>query len=494
MSHTYTFEQFQEMWRSKPLIILDTSSILNIYKYSPETTENILSLLEELIDQLWIPNQVLQEFRENKNGVIKGQRGKFNEVTLEVERIIKKAKNDISTQFMRFSNFKFPRVNELGTKIHDSLDSILHESEKFQTEIIEESNKNKKMLSEDKVNLFVEELIQKGRMGSPFGISTLLNIYTEGEQRYKYHIPPGYMDHDKKETTSRRQYGDLVLWKQLLVQARNCKQPVIFITSDLKEDWWQLDKNQAPIAPRDELVYEFKEYSDQLFTIMTLNDFVNHLSYYTDMVIELTTNIEMNSESICLDLIEHKGWDVNLDKSGRLTSYLIQNGDLQDFMAEALSDVEILEILDPVLDIADVSNEGEQFEITGTFACKVTIDVTQAYTRDSYQMTVLVEGNFSCEFKVDVSMGVNGILSDSANITVGGFSLAEVEEDEYGDEQESDRCIACGNKNAPYFLKNGDQVCDRCSGHYDTCPGCGNLFESGTMGGAFCNNCTVNQS
>ena len=74
------------------------------------------------------------------------------------------------------------------------------------------------MLSKDKIQLFIDTIKEHGNVGSPFNISTLLKLYTEGEQRYKYKIPPGYEDlqKDQKDETKRQKFGDLILWKQIL--------------------------------------------------------------------------------------------------------------------------------------------------------------------------------------------------------------------------------------------------------------------------------------
>lgn len=488
MSNTYPFDKFQEIWDYEPIVIFDANAILNIYKYSPETTDNILSHLSTLAEQLWIPHQAFKEYKENRQDVINGQHNKYKDVTREVERIMGKAKNDIEEQFVRFSSFKFPLVNDLGKKILEAIESILEESRKFQTELKEEAKKNTRMLKEDKVNEFVEELVQSGRVGPPYNIPTLLRIYEEGERRYKYLIPPGYKDieKDKTDSTRRRKYGDLVLWKQLLEQAHASNKPVIFVSFDQKEDWWKLDKNQIPVEPREELFDEFRQYSNQPLAMMTLNDFINHFSRYTGMV-NIQTYIEMNPEEVCGDLIEVKGWDVILDKGMQLTSYLIHDGDLAE---HEITDVEILEVFEPELDIELVDMDGDQFDISGFFECKVIIDATKNYFGSS-KLTVIVEGSFSCEFNANIQNG--NISLEPTSIIAGGFSVKEVtEEIEYDEEYDNDRCVSCGNPNAPYFVKNDDRICERCSGHYDTCPDCGILYEHGTLGGAYCSDCEEN--
>lgn len=493
MSYTYPFEKFQELWQSAPLVITDTNGLLNLYRFSPETTTHILNVLNGISNQLWIPAQVLEEYNKNHKDVINREYSKYKEVTRETERIMEIAKNDISRQFARFTKFRFPLVNELEKKISDAIECIRAESLKYKEDIKVEVNKNEKMLKEDKVQLFVEELTQKGNVGLPFNISTLLQILTEGEQRYKYRIPPGYMDaeKDKKDDTKRNKYGDLILWKQVLVQARVCQKPIIFITNDEKEDWWVLDRNNVAERPRDELLIEFREYSQQPLILMNLTNFINHISIINNMV-DYTTHLEMNAASICAELVEEADLCELLDDSYQLTSYLIHSGDLQGYLENPLVDVEIEEFYKPELNICSVDIDEYHVIIEGSFVSKLDINVTESYSKDYTEennTSILISGSISFEFEVDFEKDKDFIKMDTLIITVGGFEVLECD---YSDNAIEDGCIICGSPNISYFTQDGDPVCDNCIGHFETCPDCGRLFEAGTLCGAFCSKCDKN--
>jgi hypothetical protein len=49
-------------------------------------------------------------------------------------------------------------------------------------------------------------------------------------------IPPGFLD-SKKDGL--RPHGDYFMWRQILDYAAKEKKPVIFVTSEGKEDWWE---------------------------------------------------------------------------------------------------------------------------------------------------------------------------------------------------------------------------------------------------------------
>jgi hypothetical protein len=72
------------------------------------------------------------------------------------------------------------------------------------------------------------------------------------------------MDERKSEEGDLRKFGDFFIWKELLEHAKEQKRPLIFVTDDQKEDWWQQVKGRT-LGPRPELISEFQEHSGQMF-------------------------------------------------------------------------------------------------------------------------------------------------------------------------------------------------------------------------------------
>lgn len=497
MSYIFPFEEFKELWESSPLVVLDTNGFLNLYRYSTDTTNQILKILDTIpIEQFWLPAQVVHEYKKNRQAVITREHSKYKEVTKEVERIMLVTKNDIDKQFSKFNKFRFPKVKDFEAKIYAAIESIKEESKNYKEEIKDEVKQNEKMLSDDNVKEFIDYLVINERVGDPFDTIQLLQIYSEGEQRYQYKLPPGYMDleKDKTDNTKRDKFGDLILWKQLLNFAQENNDGIIFITNDEKEDWWILDKNDIPLRPRDELFEEFKEYSDQTLVIMNLTSFINHVSIINNMV-DHTTHLEMNADEISEELIDQEGWEEVLDK-GDLTNYLIHGGDLQDFVSNPISDVEITEYFSPEIIIESVDVSENQVIIEGTFEARVGLNISESfsknYSRDISAPNVIIGGYISFEFDVDFEKDEDFINTETLNIVVSGFEVLEcnLPYEELNGEFD-DSCIRCGNPAVSYFTNNDDNVCEKCSNHYEICPECGKLFEQGTLGGAFCRPCEL---
>ncbi|MGO4104246.1 PIN-like domain-containing protein [Leifsonia sp. YAF41] len=239
-------EELGELW-STGLIVLDTNALLNFYRYTSLTRADFTALLRSMRDRLWLPHQVGLEFHRNRLEVIDQQELAFD----SIESALAKAKHLVEKELNSFR--RHPSLNTHG--ITSALESGLNTV----TETVSVSRQAfvDSPLIDDGVDTVLDALTDlfDSRMGEPFSDTELEAIYAEGTIRYESQVPPGYEDRRKPEP---ERYGDLVLWRQMLAKGIQVQQPVIFVTDDGKEDWWQHFKGRT-IGPRIELVEEFYE-------------------------------------------------------------------------------------------------------------------------------------------------------------------------------------------------------------------------------------------
>ena len=62
------------------VIVLDTNSLLDLYRFSEEASKQYIEVLGSLKEQLWIPYQVGYEFQERRLTVIGQQEGRCQKV------------------------------------------------------------------------------------------------------------------------------------------------------------------------------------------------------------------------------------------------------------------------------------------------------------------------------------------------------------------------------------------------------------------------------
>ena len=74
-----TEEEFEALWEDC-LFVFDSNVLLNLYRYTPGTSEELLSIFSKISDQVWIPHQAALEYQRNRRGVIENQKAVYDEV------------------------------------------------------------------------------------------------------------------------------------------------------------------------------------------------------------------------------------------------------------------------------------------------------------------------------------------------------------------------------------------------------------------------------
>lgn len=123
----------------------------------------------------------------------------------------------------------------------------------------------------------------------------------EAEDRRKNKVPPGYLDGDKDGD---RPYGDFFLWRQILLHSKRKSVPIIFVTSERKDDWWEKISGKT-IGPRPELLREAYEFSGQRILIYQTDRFLEFASKYTGNELDSTAVEEIRAVDSLRSDIEH---------------------------------------------------------------------------------------------------------------------------------------------------------------------------------------------
>jgi hypothetical protein len=245
-----TEEEFTTLWNTC-FFVLDANVLLNLYRYSQETRDDLIGILKQISDRLWVPHQAALEYQQNRLYEIHNQ--------LSVYEDMKDFLEDIKNKFTNKLNVltRHPSIDAgyLLKKINKTLKSLEKDLNRFK-------NSHPDLLQNDDVRDSLDTILED-KVGSPYSIDRLNEIYKIGKQRYEQKIPPGYLD-DNKEGI--RKFGDLVLWFQIKEKAKETNKPVILVTDDKKDDWWIKTKGKGQIiGPRPELIHEMYSESGVAF-------------------------------------------------------------------------------------------------------------------------------------------------------------------------------------------------------------------------------------
>jgi len=255
-----TEEEFSNLWNSC-LFVLDANVLLNLYRYSQETSDHLIQILKQVSDRLWVPHQTVLEYQDNRLTTIAKQSGMYDEIQNLVEDNKNKLKNKLEPLDKRHPYIKSNNLMKIMQKACDDIEKHLKKLKQKHPDLLQYDNLR------EALSILLEE-----KIGLPYSQKKLHVIYNLGKQRYEQKIPPGYADKDKE---SAKKYGDLILWFQIIDKAKQTNKPIILVTDDRKEDWWKKSNNKT-IEPRPELVNEIFSEAGVSFYLYQTDPFMKN--------------------------------------------------------------------------------------------------------------------------------------------------------------------------------------------------------------------------
>lgn len=285
-----TKDEIDEAWK-KGIFAFDANTLLNLYRYTDKTRDDFLNALKTIKERLFLPYQAAFEYQNNRLEVIDSIENSYDEL---YDIFPDNFDKHLISQINKYKKHPSIVIEEINKLHNDFLKNLSNE-------LNEQKIKHPDFRSNDAVLNELTDLFDNS-VGEEFSKEDLLKIYKEGESRYSNEIPPGYKDQiNKKSKGQRHIYGDLIIWKELINNAKNKKYPLIFITDDRKEDWWTIQKGKT-IRPREELIKEFFDITGIRILIYNADNFLlvakerKLLTELKDETIEEVKDIRVSDE------------------------------------------------------------------------------------------------------------------------------------------------------------------------------------------------------
>jgi predicted nucleic acid-binding protein len=261
-------ESHRTIWESA-IFVFDTNILLNLYRYSVETKDEFLRVLESSKTRLWLPHQAAEEYLRNRHSVIGEQEKSYSDAISSIKSLESKFDNARQHPFLE------PNSLIKLKEMFDSLNQELENNKAIHTERI----------TSDEIQERLADIFD-GKIGHSYDAKELEAILKDGEYRFAQLIPPGYKDASKSITKGNLQqecqkYGDLIVWTQVIDYAKENQKDVIFVTDDEKEDWW-LEFKGKTISARPELIKEFKDKTSKSILMYKSDSFIRHANKYLD--------------------------------------------------------------------------------------------------------------------------------------------------------------------------------------------------------------------
>jgi len=274
----------EELWKDeKTLFVFDANVLLNLYGYAKQTRDDFFSILQAVNDKLWIPYHVGLEYQRRRLSVIRNEKVVFNDIDQCLEKIQSVFKGDFEKLALKR---RFPKLFDNTEKLEKEISKSISN---YKKSVQHWDNEQPCVRSHDEIRERLNNFFN-GKVGEkPEDQKWLDELYEEGKERFTKKIPPGFKDSGKGSSEEdkhfyndglyyERQYGDLILWKQLIIESKNDNiENVIFVTDDAKEDWWyQIKSNgKKTVGPLAELQSEiYRESNIRNFHMYSTSTFL----------------------------------------------------------------------------------------------------------------------------------------------------------------------------------------------------------------------------
>ena len=285
-------EEISSVWKDC-ILVLDANVLLNLYRYSVSTRDDILSTMKKFSAKLWMPYQIGWEYQNNREGVLSKTYGLPKELAVKIRGRKEDFLNSFKNDYLRNPYLSQEALSKKLDKLEASL-----------IKFVEDKFKDAPDMSDKDIICRELDNIYDGKVGEDFTDEELSRLYQEGMQRYSQKIPPGYKDAaEKKDRGERYVYGDLILWKQIISHARSQKKDVVFVCEDLKEDWMRIVNGEKK-GPRRELLREFhNETEGQKIVFMTQQRFLDFVHSLPEHSVKSSTikEVKVNRDTINSD-------------------------------------------------------------------------------------------------------------------------------------------------------------------------------------------------
>ncbi|MDR0216774.1 MAG: PIN domain-containing protein [Comamonas sp.] len=255
-------KEINDIW-STGCLTVDANVLLDLYRYNPRTREDIINALATFKGERWLTYQTAEEFLRNRKKVIVEANSDYENARKQVGEIKKKLEDAAS----KISSYRLI-PNSIGENLKNKIDAVIEDN---LSEIENAEKSHPKFLSDDEVLRTIEGIFSQP-VGDEPSAEKMDSWKAEASRRIEQQIPPGYKDNNKDGD---EKYGDYLFWAQVLEHANTKKQPIVLVTSETKEDWWEKHSGKT-VGPRKELLKEIFDFSGQRVLIYQTHNFLKY--------------------------------------------------------------------------------------------------------------------------------------------------------------------------------------------------------------------------
>lgn len=450
------------------IIIPDTNVFLNVYCYSPEFSEFALECLRKVSDAIYLPSTVRLEYEKHYRGEFSNMKKRIATAGQETEKQITTAKQKILKTCENLERLQFRDIDILRSILESKLDEVQKAFDGFFEDRATLYLIQHAWAGTDYLRMLVESIVSSGRVMPALTQEEIYRWCEEGEKRYKNEIPPGFKDAKNKDGV--RKYSDLILWNEILRFAKTNRKNIIFVTNDLKADWWEINEGNKQFHSK--LILEFEKTGQHILPY-TVQSFYNEVStiYGVAKTDAVEIALRMTDKDYCIKIAEEV-----FDDASRELTY-----NAMDYISDSST--------------YNIGSEGiDEFEITGfDFIGAERIDRNNSTVVYNFSYKVTLEGTSYDYWGRDEDTR-EIIRSDGRDHVFEGTIIVQVQREaeiffDFEDDNSYETAIIIdGHFEELEYVDRSEPP-----GELGYCPDCGRPLGVGNDdGNGFCNKCAWN--
>lgn len=175
------------------VIAIDANVLLDLYRFRPQTSRDLIKTLKSLEDRLVVPHQALREFwrhRQRSHGSPRGARKAATDALAKSGRSM----CDALAAWGKAVGVDDEELSDLTARVDDFLDALKGELQ----QVLQDADAER---VGDPILEQLEELLA-GRVTSPLDHDEWTECVAEANRRIEAEDPPGYRDAEKQESGS----------------------------------------------------------------------------------------------------------------------------------------------------------------------------------------------------------------------------------------------------------------------------------------------------
>jgi hypothetical protein len=252
------------------VVAVDTNVLLNLYRFRPQTSQDLIKTLTSLGERLVVPHQALREFWRHRQHSQASPDIATKAATDALAKSGRSMSDALTIRAKAVGVADDAELSELTSRVDSFLDALTDELQ----QVLQDADAD---TGGDPLLAQLETLLA-GRVTEPLDPQEWEACISEANRRVDAEEPPGYRDAEKRANESPDgAAGDYLIWYQATKYAKDKDRDLIIVTRDEKEDWWWRQQSTF-IGPRPELTREYHELTGRRLFLMRPADLLKRAS------------------------------------------------------------------------------------------------------------------------------------------------------------------------------------------------------------------------